>query len=326
MGPSTPQKKWPAGAHLSPRSWSKRRPPGALQAPGKILGVPRHPPPEDPGGRATRSNADTATGAVAAAGLPVLETLRNLVLRKIDRVGKLSFLAVNGVREVSVLHSFYCVGGSTCDFMAGGLYTIRGKIPAAGLPVVVCLELILFVSNFPFVGTLRLELAGHLGGLESSLACDFEDTAHQVADGEEDEGVRLIQLRGIAFVPRAPAAVALEEGLHPAVTDVLCRMFEALSRQDKAFDGALDSMQASFTDQSDSTYVGRVRTRWEPTEVESPRRIFSSQRATHAPSRVLPRSVPPRTSRRRRKRRRRDPPPRGGGADQRGVRELDHRL
>ena len=51
-------------------------------------------PPEDPGGRATRSNADPATGAVAAVGLPVLETLRNLVLRKIDGFDKLSFLAV----------------------------------------------------------------------------------------------------------------------------------------------------------------------------------------------------------------------------------------
>ena len=71
-------------------------------------------PPEDPGVRATRSNADPATGAVAAAGLPVLKTLRNLVLRKIDGVGKLSFLAINGVGEVSVLHSLFCVVESAC--------------------------------------------------------------------------------------------------------------------------------------------------------------------------------------------------------------------
>ena len=64
-------------------------------------------PLEDPGGQATRSNADPATGAVAAVGLPVLETLRNLVLRKIDGAEKLSFLAVNSVGEVSVLHSLF---------------------------------------------------------------------------------------------------------------------------------------------------------------------------------------------------------------------------
>ena len=139
------------------------------------------------------------------------------------------------------------------DFTAGDLYAIRGKIPTAGLLVVIRLEPLLFASNFPFVGTLRLECAGHLAGIVSSLARDFEDTTHQVADVEEDEGVRLIQSRGIAFVPCATAAVTLEEGLHPAVTDVLCRTFKALSWQDKAFDGALDWMQASFMSQSDGT-------------------------------------------------------------------------
>ena len=54
-------------------------------------------------------------------------------------------------------------------------------------------------------------------------------------------------MRGLAFVPRETAAVALEEGLRLAVTDVLCCTFEALSWYDKAFDGALDWMQASFT-------------------------------------------------------------------------------
>ena len=66
-------------------------------------------PPECLGGRATRSNADPATGAVAAVGLPVLKTLLNLILRKIDGVDKLSFLAVNGVGEISVLYSLFCV-------------------------------------------------------------------------------------------------------------------------------------------------------------------------------------------------------------------------
>ena len=98
-------------------------------------------------------------------GLPVLNTLRNLVLRKVDGVDKLSFLAVNSVGEVSVLHSLLCVGESAGDFTAGDLFEIRGEIPAAGLPVVVRLEPLLFASNFPFVGTPRLEFADHLAGI-----------------------------------------------------------------------------------------------------------------------------------------------------------------
>ena len=84
----------------------------------------------------------------------------------------------------------------------------------------------------------------------------------------------MIQSRGITFVPRVTAAVALEEGLRPAVTNVLCRTFEALSQEDKAFDGVLDWMQASFTAQSDGTYVVLVRTRREPTEVEFSTGLF----------------------------------------------------
>ena len=101
---------------------------------------------------------------------------------------KLSFLAVNGVGEVSVLHSFFCVGESAGDFTAGDLFAIRGEIPAVGLPEVVRLEPLLFASNFPFVGTSRLEFASHLARLKSSLPCHFEDTAHQVADMAEAKG------------------------------------------------------------------------------------------------------------------------------------------
>ena len=126
-------------------------------------------PQDNPGGRATRSTTDPSTGAVAAVGFPVLDTLRNLVLRKVEGVDKLSFLAVNGAREVSVLHSLFCIGESAGDFRAGNLFAIRGEIPAAGLPGVVRLEPLLFASNFPFVGTSRLEFASHLAGLESSL-------------------------------------------------------------------------------------------------------------------------------------------------------------
>ena len=133
-------------------------------------------------------------------GFPVLETLRNLVIRKVEGVDKLSFLAVNGSGEVSVLHSLFCVGESVGDFTAGDLFAIRGEIPAVGLPGVVHLEPLLFASNFPFVGTSRLEFASHLSVLESSLPRDFEDTAHQVADMAEDEGACQVHSRGLAFV------------------------------------------------------------------------------------------------------------------------------
>ena len=83
----------------------------------------------------------------------------------------------------------------------------------------------------------------------------------------EDKGARWVQSRGLVFVPRATAAAALEGGPRPAVTDVLCCTFEALIQEDKAFDGALEWMQSIFTAQSDGTFVGRIRTCREPTEV-----------------------------------------------------------
>ena len=213
-------------------------------------------PPEDPGGRATRSTADPATGAVAAVWIPVLETLQNLVLWKVDGVDKLSLLVINSVREVSVLHSLFYIVESAGDFTAGDLFAIWGEIPAAGLSVVLRLEPLLFAANFPFVGTPRLEFTDHLSGLKSSLPQEFEDIVHQVADREADEGARRVQSQGLAFVSRATAAAALEAGPLPAITDVLCCTFEALSQEDKVFDRALDWMQASFTTQSEGTYVG----------------------------------------------------------------------
>ena len=182
--------------------------------------------------------------------------------------------AVNGAGKVSVLHSLFCVRESAGVFTAGNLFAIWDEILAVGLPMVVCLEPLLFASNFPFVGTSRLECAIHLAGLDSSLPREYEDTAHQVADREADEGAQRVQSRGLNFVPQATAAAALEGGPRLAVTDVLFCTFEALSQEDKAFDGALDWMQASFTAQSDGTSVGRVRTRREPTEVEFPMGSF----------------------------------------------------
>ena len=89
---------------------------------------------------------------MAAVGFPVLDTLTNLFLRKVEGVDKLSFLAINGAGEVSVLHSLFCFGESAGDFTAGDLFAIRGEIPAVSLPEVVRLELLLFASNSPLWG------------------------------------------------------------------------------------------------------------------------------------------------------------------------------
>ena len=83
----------------------------------------------------------------------------------------------------------------------------------------------------------------------------------------EDKRAHSVQSQDLAFVPRATAAAALEGGPQPALTDVLCCTFEALSQEDKAFDRAFDWMQSSFTAQLDSTYVGRIKTRQKPTKV-----------------------------------------------------------
>ena len=83
----------------------------------------------------------------------------------------------------------------------------------------------------------------------------------------EDKGARRVQSRGLTFVPRSTAAAALEGGPRPAVTDVLYCTFYVQSQEDKAFNGGLDWMQSSFTAQSDGTYVGRIRTGRQPTEV-----------------------------------------------------------
>ena len=84
---------------------------------------------------------------MAAVGFPVLDTLRNLVLRNVEEVDKLSFLAVNGAGEVSVRHYLFCVGESAGDFTAGDLFAIWGEIPAVGFPVVVHLEPVLFAPT-----------------------------------------------------------------------------------------------------------------------------------------------------------------------------------
>ena len=74
-----------------------------------------------------------------------------------------------------------------------------GEIPADGLPAIVRLTAIHFSVNFSFVGTPRLEFEGPLAGLTSSLLWDFEDSVHQPAVKVEDDGARLVKLRGLTY-------------------------------------------------------------------------------------------------------------------------------
>ena len=102
---------------------------------------------------------------------------------------------------------------------------------------------------------------GHLSGLTSSLPWDFEDNAYQPAVEGKDDGVRLVKLRGLAFVPCATADIVLEQVPQAPTIEVFSRAFVSLGLQYRAFDQALDWMQASFMAQADSTYTGHTCTR-----------------------------------------------------------------
>ena len=220
--------------------------------------------PAETTGRSTRSSEDPSTGAVAATGLPVFEALRNLVTRNVEGISKITLLAANEAGEVSLLHSLFVAGSNATDYSAGSLYALRGEIPTEGLPTVVRLEAIHFASNYEFLGTARLEFIVHLAGVNSVLPRDLEDQAHEVA-AETDEGSRTVRSRGLAFVPRRVATAVLDGDPSPTVASVCCDAYEALSKEDRAFDGGVDWLQASLTAQADGTYL--VRTYRDPTVV-----------------------------------------------------------
>ena len=107
--------------------------------------------------RSLRSNTDSATGVITDTGLPVLKALGALVSRVAEGLDKLALLAFNEDSLISVLHSLFQVGESAYKDGPGELFSIRGKIPADRLPVIVRLEAIHFATNTPFMGTPRLE-------------------------------------------------------------------------------------------------------------------------------------------------------------------------
>ena len=117
-------------------------------------------------------------GAVSDTGFPLLKALGALVSRGTEGIDKLSLLAVIKDGLVSVLHSLFLVGESAYKEGPGELFSIRGEIPADGLPAIMRIEAIHFAANSSFVGTLRLYFKGHLVGLNSSLLWEFKDSAH----------------------------------------------------------------------------------------------------------------------------------------------------
>ena len=123
------------------------------------------------------------------------------------------------------------------------------------------LKTIHFTANSSFLETTRLEFESHLGGLTSSLPQDFEDNTHQPAVEGEDDGVQLVKLRGLAFVPCVTAEIVLEQGSRVPITEVISRTFAGPRIQNHAYDPSLDLMQASFTAHAESTYTGHIRTR-----------------------------------------------------------------
>ena len=199
--------------------------------------------------------------------------LRNLVTRNVEGISKISLLAANEAGEVSLLHSFFVTGSSACDYSASSLYALRGEIPTEGLPTVVRLEALHFAANSEFLGTARLEFTNHLNGVESALPRDLESEAHDVV-AETDEGCRAVRSRGIAFVPRQTATVVLDGNPSPTVATVCCSAYEALLKEDQAFEGGLEWLQASFTAQADGAF--RCRTYRDPTVVDiSPNSFLS---------------------------------------------------
>ena len=130
------------------------------------------------------------------------------------------------------------------------------------------LKAVHFVANSSFVGTPRLEFGSHFSGFTSSLPRYFEYNSHQPVVEVEDDGVRLVKLHGMAFVPCTTADIMLGQGPRAPITKVLSCGFAGLRLQDRMFDPALDWTQASFTAQEDGTYTGHIHTRQEPQQVK----------------------------------------------------------
>ena len=108
------------------------------------------------------------------------------------------------------------------------------------------LKAIHFASSYSFEGTPQLDFEVHLMGLTSSLTQESKDNANQPVVEGEDDGMRLVKSCGLAFVSCATTDIPLEQGPRAPITEVISRAFASLRLQDRAFDPALDWMQARF--------------------------------------------------------------------------------
>ena len=76
---------------------------------------------------------------------------------------------------------------------------------------------------------------------------------HQPAVKGEDDGMRVVNSRGLALFLFATTDIALEKGPRVPTTKVISSTFSSLRLHDRAFGLELDWMQASFTAQSEGT-------------------------------------------------------------------------
>ena len=96
--------------------------------------------------------------------------------------------------------------------------------------------------------------------MTSSLPWEFKENTHQTAVEGEDYGVCLFKSRSLAFPPCMTAEIALKQIPWAPITEVISCAFASLGLYDRAFEPALDWLQASLMDQADGTYTGYIRT------------------------------------------------------------------
>ena len=161
--------------------------------------------------RSLRLNTDLTMGGISDTGLPVLEALGALVSSSVEGLYKLALLPINEDGLVFVLNSLFLFGGGRLRGQGRDLFAIQGDILDNRLPAIVRLKAIHFAANSSFVGTPRLDFEGHLSGLTFSLQQNFKDSAHEPAVEGEDDGARLVNSRGLAFIPYATADIVLKQ-------------------------------------------------------------------------------------------------------------------
>jgi len=113
----------------------------------------------------------------------------------------------------------------------------------------------IFAKNTTFTSTSPSQLEAHLTSLHSIDPSDFDSSAHQI-DQEEDEGSRYISSKGTLFILPAAALKILELGAGASIVEVACRILPILNNiVSTNFEAVTDWIQASFTTRGDGFYI-----------------------------------------------------------------------